>query len=204
MTSRLSIFLILLLGAPMAMRGQHLSADSLKLQPVYTTLESALENPKQVYRLKLKIKADSLPEELFALTNLQELTVSRCKLNVLNERIGELTNLEHLDVMGNHLVRLPESIGNLRKLKTLIICRNLIEYLPESISNLHVLTYIDAWENPLYTLPESISALKETLQTIDLRQIDLRDWELEKMEELLPSTDIKVTSTCDCHDNRDK
>lgn len=184
--------------------GQPLSEEALKKQPVFTSLEEALQNPEQVYRLKLKFKADSLPEEVFLLTNLQELTAARCKMNVLNQNIGKLTHLEYLNVMGNHLVRLPETIGNLVNLKTLVICRNLIEALPESIGNLKKLTYIDAWENPLYVFPESITELQNTLKTIDLRQIDLHNDELDKMEAQLPYTDIKYTSTCDCHDNRNK
>ena len=187
-----------------AVKAQPLSEEALKQQPVFTSLEEALQNPEKVYRLKLKIKADSLPEEVFQLYNLQEFTAARCKLNVLNQSIGKPTNLEYLNVMGNHLIRLPESLGNLVNLKTLVICRNLIESLPESIGNLKKLTYIDAWENPLYDFPESITELKNTLQVIDLRQIDLHNDELDRMEAQLPNTDIKVTSTCDCHDNRNK
>ena len=185
-------------------KAQPLSEEALKKQPVFTSLEEAMQNPEQVYRLKLKFKGDSLPEEVFQLTNLQELTAARCKMNVLNGNIGKLTRLEFLNVMGNHLVRLPETLGNLVNLKTLVICRNLIEALPESIGNLKKLTYIDAWENPLYVFPESITELQNTLKTIDLRQIDLHNDELDKMEAQLPYTDIKYTSTCDCHDNRKK
>ena len=122
--------------AMLAVKAQTLSEEALKQQPVYTSLEEALQNPEKVYRLKLKIKADSLPEEMFQLHNLQEFTAARCKLNVLNQSIGKLTNLEYLNVMGNHLIRLPETLGNLVNLKTLVICRNLIESLPESIGNL--------------------------------------------------------------------
>lgn len=198
----LAVILLMLGGAKMS--AQPLSPEELEAQPVYTTLESALENPQQVYRLRLRINSDSLPDEVFQLTNLQELVAIRCRLNVLNQRIGELANLETLNLTGNHLVKLPETIGNLLNLKNLIISRNIIEALPESISNLHKLVLIDAWENPIYTLPESISELRETLKTIDLRQIDLRDWELEKMEEQLPHTEILYTSTCDCHSTRGK
>lgn len=203
MTKQIGCILLLLFVA-MTVKAQQLSEEVLKQQPVYTSLEEALQNPEKVYRLKLKIKADSLPEEVFQLTNLQELTAARCKMNVLNQNIGKLTHLEYLNVMGNHLVRLPETLGNLVNLKTLVICRNLIEALPESIGNLKKLTYIDAWENPLYDFPESITELKNTLKTIDLRQIDLHNDELDRMEEQLPYTDIKYTSTCDCHDNRNK
>ena len=196
------IFIMILIG--MSVKAQPLSEEALKRQPVFTSLEEALKNPESVYRLKLKIKADSLPEEVFQLTNLQEFTATRCKLNVLNQNIGKLTHLEYLNVMGNRLVRLPETLGNLVNLKTLVICRNLIEALPESIGNLKKLTYIDAWENPLYVFPESITELQNTLKVIDLRQIDLHNDELDKMEAQLPHTDIKYTSTCDCHDNRNK
>ena len=193
-------FIFLLVG----LKGQTPDRDSWQSTPLYTSLEEALQSPENTYRLKLRIKADSLPEALFQLTNLRELTVARCKLSVLNERIGELKNLRYLNVSGNKLVRLPESIGELTSLQTLVISRNLIEALPNTIAELHELTYIDAWDNPLYTLPESIKLLRNTLKTIDLRQIDLRDSELEYMEELLPYTDIKFTSTCDCHSTRGK
>ena len=197
-------WMLFLMWATLFVGAQPLSEEALKKQPVFTSLDEALQNPEQVYRLRLKFKADSLPEEVFQLTNLQELTAARCKMNVLNQNIGKLTRLEYLNVMGNHLVRLPESIGNLVNLKTLVICRNLIEALPESIGNLKRLSYIDAWENPLYVFPESITELQNTLKVIDLRQIDLHNDELDKMEAQLPFTDIKVTSTCDCHDNRKK
>lgn len=183
---------------------QLLSESELKKKPVFTSIEEAAKSPQEVYRIKLKIKADSLPDELFQFTNLQELVVSRCKLNVLNVRIGELTQLQRLDVSVNHLVALPESICRLTHLKELIINRNIIAALPENIGGMEALEYIDAWSNPLYVLPEGISALRYTLKEVDLRQVELRDEELEAMEKLLPETKIQYTSTCDCHSTRGK
>ena len=183
---------------------QLLSESELKKKPVFNSIEEAAKSPQEVYRMKLKIKADSLPDELFQFTNLQELVVSRCKLNVLNVRIGELTQLQRLDVSVNHLVALPESICRLTHLKELIINRNIIAALPENIGGMEALEYIDAWSNPLYVLPEGISALRYTLKEVDLRQVELRDEELEAMEKLLPETKIQYTSTCDCHSTRGK
>ena len=183
---------------------QLLSESELKKKPVFTSIEEAAKSPQEVYRMKLKIKSDSLPDELFQFTNLQELVVSRCKLNVLNVRIGELTQLQRLDVSVNHLVALPESICRLTHLKELIINRNIIAALPENIGGMEALEYIDAWSNPLYVLPEGISALRYTLKEVDLRQVELRDEELEAMEKLLPETKIQYTSTCDCHSTRGK
>lgn len=167
---------------------------------VYKSIDEALMNVDKAYRLKLvnKRRMDSLPEKIFQLKNLRELTVKGCKLEVLNQRICELDKLIYLNVGSNHLVRLPESIGKMKELKGLVISRNKIYELPESIGQLTKLEIIDAWDNPLYVLPASITNLAETLQIFDLRQVAIRESELDKMEKLLPKTNILTTSFCDC------
>lgn len=180
--------------------------ESLPLESyeIFTDLEAALQNPDSVYRLKIKKckKCDSLPEAIFAFKNLQELSAHGVRLKVLNHRIGELKKLRVLDVSRNKLVRVPEEIGQLTQLEKLIINRNKIEELPESIGNLKKLELIDAWNTTLYVLPSSITELKKTLKTIDLRQIPLRETELEAMEKMLPNTKILFTSVCECENNR--
>ncbi|MBQ5992727.1 MAG: leucine-rich repeat domain-containing protein [Bacteroidales bacterium] len=172
---------------------------------VFTSIEEALKAESPVYRLKITKLAnkDSLPEELFRLTELRELTVKGCKLCRLNQNIGKLTKLQYLNVDHNKLLRLPETIGALRDLRTLVISRNILEELPESIGNLHQLVTIDAWGNPLYVLPHSISDISNTLKILDLRQIPLTKWEYEAMEQLLPKTDIQFTNICECENRRD-
>lgn len=179
--------------------------DSLDNGKTYTSLQEALKEPQNVYRLKLtKLdNRDSLPEELFSLTELRELTVKGCKLCVLNQNIDKLAKLESLNLDKNKLVRLPETIGNLQKLKFLCVSRNLMETFPESISKMTGLTYIDAWDNPLYFLPESIKSLQKTLKTLDLRQIPLTKSEFKAMQELLPFTEILFTDICECENRRD-
>ena len=172
---------------------------------VYTSLAEALQSEKPVYRLKVTKLAnrDSLPEELFQLTELRELTVKGCRLCRLNQNIGKLTKLQYLNLDHNKLLRLPETIGNLTDLRILIVARNILEELPESIGNLHQLATIDAWCNPLYILPHSIANISKTLKVLDLRQIPLTKWEYEAMEALLPETDIKFTDICECENRRD-
>lgn len=172
---------------------------------VFTSLETALQSGKPVYRLKLtKLPSrDSLPEELFRLTELRELTVKGCKLYLLNQNVGKLTHLQYLNLDHNKLLRLPETLGNLKELRTLVVSRNIIETLPESIGDLHQLTTIDAWGNPLFVLPDAISKLRKTLKVLDLRQIPLTKWEYETMEKLLPETEIKFTDICECENRRD-
>ncbi len=172
---------------------------------IYTSVDAALKADKPVYRLKITKLAnkDSLPEELFQLTELRELTVKGCKLCRLNQNIYKLTKLQYLNLDHNKLLRLPETIGNLTDLRTLIISRNILEELPERIGNLHQLTTIDAWGNPLYVLPPSITSISKTLKVLDLRQIPLTRWEYEAMEQLLPETDILFTDICECENRRD-
>ena len=172
---------------------------------VYTSIAEALQSEKPVYRLKIKKleNKDSLPEELFQLTELRELTVKGCKLFLLNQNIGKLTKLQYLNLDHNKLLRLPETLGNLTDLRTLVTSRNILEELPESIGNLHQLTTIDAWGNPLYVLPQSITSISKTLKVLDLRQIPLTRWEYEAMEQLLPETDIQFTDICECENRRD-
>lgn len=167
---------------------------------VYKSLDEALAHPEKVYRLKLvnKRRMDSLPEKIFMLKNLRELTVKGCKLNVLNQHISQLDKLIYLNVSCNHLVRLPQTIGDMTQLKGLVISRNKIYELPETMGKMKSLEIIDAWDNPLYVLPESISQLAESLKIFDIRQVAVREEELEKMEKLLPQTNILTTSYCDC------
>ena len=171
----------------------------------YTSLEDALLEPQKVYRLKLNklAKRDSLPEEIFQLTELRELTIKGCRLCVLNQQIGELTHLQYLNLDRNKLLRLPESIGSLTNLRMLIVSRNLLETFPDNISKLKELTSIDAWDNPLYVLPESMKALNKTLKTLDLRQVPLTKSEYLTMKDILPNTEILFTDICECENHRD-
>lgn len=172
---------------------------------VYTSLEEALQEPEKVYRLKLNklSNRDSLPEELFQLTELRELTVKGCRLCIVNQNIAKLQRLQILNLDKNKLLRLPESIGALQDLRLLVVSRNILETFPDAISKLKCLTSIDAWDNPLYVLPESITALQKTLKTLDLRQIPLTKLEYEAMEALLPETEILFTDICECENRRD-
>lgn len=188
-----------------AQKGATILYDSTDNGKTYTSLEEALLEPHNVYRLKLtKLpQRDSLPQELFLLTELRELTVKGCRLCSVNRQIWKLNKLQYLNLDHNKLVRLPESIGQLKDLRTLVISRNLLETFPDAIANLKCLITIDAWSNPLYILPESIVQLENTLQTLDLRQIPLTKSEYEAMERLLPKTQILFTDICECENRRD-
>ncbi|MDL2309062.1 hypothetical protein LJC68_05050 [Bacteroidales bacterium OttesenSCG-928-B11] len=183
--------------------GQLLSKDSLDKLPIYTSLDAALQDASNVYRLHIKwTRMDSLPLTLFTLTNLQELSITNCKLLILNQDISRLENLQYITLYKNRLVRLPDEICNLKHLRYLDVNRNLLNELPQEIGHLHNLTEINAWGNYFFTLPESITNLKDTLKKIDLRQIQFRREEIEFIEKQLPKTNILYTNICDCKNSR--
>jgi Leucine-rich repeat (LRR) protein len=185
-------------------QAQSLPNEPLKEQKLYTSLKEALQNPEQVYRLNLKLprKCDSIPEEVFQLTNLQELRLTGCHLNIINRNIGKLQSLRFLHLNRNNLVRLPEEFTQLTHLVLLDISRNPLMELPESMGNMKSLEMIDAWDTQLFVLPESIAQLAETLKVIDLRQVPLKDSEHVTMQQLLPQTSIPYSYYCDCNSDR--
>lgn len=184
----------------LSVSAQMLTNDELFKQPVYTSLKKALENPEQVYRLKLKgrLKSDSIPDEIFKFVNLQELTLNGNRLYKINSRISELQYLVYLDLSRNKLVDLPEEICDLQFLRALIINRNLIYKLPENIGKLKNLMLIDAWGNQFYELPQSISLLKDNLKMLDILQIPIKEEEYLEMKKMLPNTEILYSIVCPC------
>lgn len=202
--NKIILLTVLFISSVIMAAAQVRSPEDLQNEKIYTSLEEALLEPENVFRFKLKKckKCDSIPEEIFQLYNLQELNISGLKIKKLNVNISKLARLQFLNVSNNQLKGLPESIGLLKELKSLIINRNKIETLPITIANLHKLTMVDAWDNPLYTLPKEIEQISNNLRVLDLRQIPLKERELEEMERLLPLTNIIFTSVCECNDGR--
>lgn len=198
------MFSILLVMISFSAGAQLLSHEELIKQPVFRSLESALQYPGKVYRLELKGTAvkDSLPEELFRLSDLQELSIRKCRLQKLNSSVGRLTRLQYLNLENNRLVDLPEALCSLSELHTLVINRNMIACLPVNIGRLGKLERIDAWGNPMYLFPDGITLLSDVLITVDLRQVGLRKDEIEQMERQLPKTEILYTQICDCKNGR--
>ena len=92
MKGLLTIFSILYLSLLSAT--SQLSQDELDTCRIYTTLESALANPDDVYILKLpKIKAKEFPTEILQFKNLNVLDLSKNKLSELPDTLALLQQL---------------------------------------------------------------------------------------------------------------
>ena len=179
---------------------QPLDSASLAVKPILTSLDEALKNPTQVYRLSLKKqKLKTVPLEIFKLTNLQELDLSKNKISEIPAGIENLTNLTILDISANNLSTLPPEIGQCIYLKRLILNRNNILELPSTMSNLSHLIYLDMWSNMIIEFPQSFDKLAETLKELDLRVINMNDERQEAIRTLLPKTIIHFSRSCNCN-----
>jgi hypothetical protein len=183
----------------------------------YNSLEEALKNPNNVYRLNLdwkklgkidnsieklqnltylKISSNNLtnfPDAVCNLKNLKELDISWNKITEIPDCISNLSNLEILTANSNKITSLPESIGDLSKLQKLKLSFNQITRIPKEIENLTNLEELDLNSNKLKTLPVSISKL-ENLKYLDIgfNQFDSIPVEITKMTNLRNIGEIKT------------
>jgi Leucine-rich repeat (LRR) protein len=57
--------------------------------------------------------------------------LSNCELSQLPQELFELTNLVELSLAGNQLTQLPPDIGRLSSLQRLVLAGNWLEHLPQ-------------------------------------------------------------------------
>jgi len=194
------LFILTLFFFVQKSQGQGLLLDSLALmmQPEYTDLAAACENPNQVIRLSLRKKnLKELPEAIYQLKNLQYLDLGKNKLKQLPDSIIKLTQLQMLIVNKNDLDALPNTIGKLKHLKYLNTNQNKIARIPYSFGELEKLEYLDMWDNELEYFPESLSNLKN-LREMDLRNILISQENQDYIQSLLPETRIHFSPACKC------
>jgi Leucine-rich repeat (LRR) protein len=110
---------------------------------------------------------ESLPDSVYALTNLTRLNISSNKLRNLKQ-IAACQRLVDLNASDNELQSLPPSIGTLTELKTLEVSFNQLVTLPGEVSACAALVSIRARGNELKTLPLTISKL----WTLEVLMID--------------------------------
>ncbi|PKP36096.1 MAG: hypothetical protein CVT98_09180 [Bacteroidetes bacterium HGW-Bacteroidetes-15] len=175
--------------------------DSLSLEEKYeyTSLEEALKNPKDVYKLNLKRKKIiDLPKEIYQLSNLQILILRNNKITDIPISINKLVNLQYLDLSRNKIKEVPAEMFDLINLKSLSLSQNEIEFLPKEISKLENLEYLDLWGNQICEFPEIISVLSGTLKVLDMRVILMNQEKQNNITDLLPYTKIFFSSSCNC------
>jgi len=127
-----------------------------------------------------------VPEELFTLDSLRQLSLTDNDTGVISPRLSELKSLValslfgmspllttvprvifdipklvSLDLGGNAIVELPREIGTMTNLVWLDLVFNLIASIPEEIGNLESLYDLELWHNQITTLPATIGRLNQ-------------------------------------------
>lgn len=101
---------------------------------------------------------------------------------------------------GSKLRRVPHDIGRLTELRALYLDGNDLSELPPEFGQLTKLEFLDLRNNRLRDLPTEVRSL-EDLRVLYLSGNPLNDGVLEKLQELLPRTDV-VFLTADVYQRR--
>ncbi len=197
-TASIIFFVSVILAFPFTTNAQLLDAVALDSMRTFRSLEKALANPDQVYRLDLsgqKLKA--VPEGVFLLKNLNALDLSHNKLKALPERMQELRYMQELRASRNKLTALPAGLCRLTHLKRLDLSRNGLRGLPRCVGAFKELVSLDLWDNDLSDFPEEMAEM-QALRFLDLRAIQFEVPEMEHLQNLLPATKIFFSQPCNC------
>lgn len=176
------------------------SAQAQPKEAFYTDLSEALANKGQATHVDLsKQKLDTLPSELFELTELRVLVLRKNKLRELSPTISSLSKLEILDISKNKLQKLPPEIGDLTQLVELRAHQNDLDSLPSEIGQLKELRVLELWDNNLSMLPEEVRECTR-LEVVDIRAIQFDEEEQDYIKQLLPfDADLRIDPPCACY-----
>jgi Leucine-rich repeat (LRR) protein len=127
--------------------------DEKATSKTYNSIEEALRNPENVFRLNL----------------------SDQKVLLTNEDWKKFTNLEYLNLKNDHLNEIPAGITSLKSLKIIDLSGNDFSELPASFTNLINLEEIYLNEEKNIDLPKSLSLLSSLpkLKTLHLENDNL-------------------------------
>jgi len=143
---------------------------NLSNAPIQEEVLIKLAEVKTLYKLELSfVDSDiaEIPEFVFSITSLTELSINNIKATALSSKISNLKRLEILQVYGTNIKSLPTSIGELTKLKELDMPSNCITYIPSTIGKLTELEEIVLLGNELSDIPQSMCNLKK-LKTLHI------------------------------------
>ena len=177
---------------------QLLDRIALDSTRTFRSLERALQQPEAVHRLELTGKKyKEVPEDIRMFTNLNALDLGHNKLKELPSWFAELEYLQELRLSRNRFDKFPPSICRFKHLKRLDMSRNALPGLPECMGELKELVSLDLWSNDLAEFPEEIEGM-EALRFFDLRAIQFEQYEMDRIQELLPKAKIWFSQPCNC------
>jgi hypothetical protein len=165
---------------------------------VWKSVEAALKCQYPVYRLDLSGKRlKEVPPEVFQLKNLQELILDKNKLSELPAALSNLKNLQRLSAAHNHLEEFSVAVCNLKNLRRIDFSDNEISKLPDEIHRLQKLEELILWSNIIGYYPGTMMRLTN-LKLLDLMHNEMSINEQERIFNMFPEVDVKVSPPCNC------
>ena len=144
----------------------------------YTSLEEALANPNEVYKLDLSDQdLTAFPKEILQFKNLEKLYLMNNQLTELPAEISELQNLESLLLVDNQFTEFPKEVCSLKNLEYLYLPDNQLQNLPAEISELQKLRILVLNDNQLKILPPELGSL-QSLEDLRLNRNQLSTFPL--------------------------
>lgn len=137
--------------APMdVVRGPLLNAEQLERKKWFYSIEEAMREPENVYKLSLRDQNFTFfPMELTRFPNLQVLNLSANKIKVIPADIEEMENLQVLILADNKIKSLPPAMGELENLNQLYLGGNKLVFVPAWVGGLAKLRKLDLTFNRL-------------------------------------------------------
>ena len=175
------------------------TVDSTLLKTEFSSMDEALKNPENVYRLNLSNQKIKLSDTIWSkFTNLEYLSFKNDHLKQIPSGVGNLKSLKVLDLSGNDFEVLPSTFSNLTSLEELFINDDKYFKFERNIpvlSELPNLKSLHLEHDGLKTLPES------TFKLDHLESLYLNDNEFEKLPEFQGLKNLKYI---DFHNNKYK
>ncbi len=196
------IFYLFSLNTFLFAQNKLLDSTELTHTKTFHNLESALENPLEVYKLDFDayriphnpLSMFTLSDKIGKLKNLQVLKLSSNEFTILPKEIKELKNLTSLDLSNNKLTQFPEEILALKNLTYLDLSSNKINTLPKEINKLTNLQHLHLRHLGLTHLPKEISALKN-LKSLSLNNHNFGNFakEIKKLKNIKTLTHLSIS-----------
>lgn len=196
-----SLFLIcFFIALTSGAEAQLVAIEKLDSLPVFKSLDAALKNPDQVYRLDLsKQKLKEFPKEIFRFKNLNELILDKNKITEIPDSIFTLKNLQKFSAERNEIEVFNIKITKLGNLVKLNLADNLIETIPDQIDDLEKLQYLILWDNPISYYPLSFANMT-ALKYLDLLNNQMNAQTQQRLKTALPDCRIIFSPPCNCMD----
>ena len=118
---------------------------------------------------------ETLTDNISSLNSLKTLDLYRNNISLISPNIGLLSRLQYLDLDSNQLSSLPSEINKLSDLGYLCLSRNSLNQLPSDFGNLTNLQYLSISHNKIYKLPSKFSNLTN-LQELHCSNNALNMW----------------------------